>query len=272
MTRLAPTPRRSRTSTPWLAFGLLAVAACGAEAGDALAPTEGDIAADDEVVETTVGGDQLRVDLRDPDRVYRFDPSAAELDFAHVLLICPDGRSMPMDDWLEEQAPIIGTDFFFAPGGFTLAARAQDEPPAEDPTCTCERKCRRCPDGAWVCFDECVGDCNHATGVASAIANRGSVRDRNAWEQYPHEVPTSPYPRGDGGRPWDGQDGAPPSDPTPPSTPSDPPDGSGGGGGSGGGWGGSGGSGSGGSGSGGGSGGWGQGGGRGGGGRPGGGL
>lgn len=256
-----------RSLAGWLSLPLALATACGAENTDGLKDDD-TIVVDDELVETTMGGEELIVDLRDVNRVYRFDPSASELDFAHVLLFCPDGRSMPMDDWLEDQASIVGTNFFFAPGGFTLSARAREEPPITDETCTCEQVCKRCPDGAWICHAVCTGSCDQPGAAASTLANEGSVRDPGAWAPYPGKVPTSPHPRGGGGRPWEGQEGSVPDDhgPRAPSTPSDPPDEGGAGGNSGGNGGGRGGSGGGGNSGGGGS--WGDDG-RGGGGRPG---
>jgi hypothetical protein len=164
------------------------------------------------------------IDLRATDVLYMVDRGASGYAPERITLICPNGVSMTLQDWLDDQMQIYGFDVtetdndrFFLTGG---VVDGHELPTPESAFCEdCRYDCRRCADGALVCTAECEDPEDNT--ACTVISSPDEYHDPCAFTwPAPHELPEGGVPGSGDPLPDEPQgSGAPPpgSEPVPPS-------------------------------------------------------
>lgn len=95
-------------------------------------------------------GSKLIIDTSDARDGFIFDQREGLIAYERIHLICPNGASMNMQQWLQHQADVAGVQVN-APQRIFVGQLVP--PPPEDDACA--EVCRECPDGLMICFDPC---------------------------------------------------------------------------------------------------------------------
>lgn len=95
-------------------------------------------------------GRNLTLDLYDSGRGVLFDHSTGEIDFQRITLVCPNGARMNMSEWLARELPATNRPNARQPNIYLGQLQPSDLE-------GCFEDCHYCPDGLWICTDECSG-------------------------------------------------------------------------------------------------------------------
>ncbi|MEM7677068.1 MAG: hypothetical protein AAF449_13785 [Myxococcota bacterium] len=83
--------------------------ACGGEENEASSSRTQTITANS--IASLPAGELLRIDLSDENLITIFDTVDGQIDYGRIEIICPNGRMMPMNEWMVEQANDLAVDF-----------------------------------------------------------------------------------------------------------------------------------------------------------------
>jgi len=100
-------------------------------------------------------GEQLEVDVSDISRVYVLDAVDGPIAIDRILLLCPNHVTMSMDAWVASTTallPELQVVDALADARLWLTMAID----ALDPIRGACMQCDRCPDGVWLCTDECT--------------------------------------------------------------------------------------------------------------------